>query len=114
VWDRIVVIQGTEVAEDYQKWDVIDNLDVIIPVTFQVRGTVDLTTATFTSEERIEEVRFHVKEVRNSWRIVEPKIPPHIAVSRVVNFAREAGLQEKDDARRDALAALVSSLRKAK
>jgi hypothetical protein len=32
----------------------------------------------------------------------------------MVNFAREAGLQEKDDTRRGALTALVSSLRKAK
>ena len=114
VWERIVVIQGADVAEDYRKWEIIDNLDVIIPVTFRVRGIVDLVTATFTPDERTEEVRFHVKEVRNSWRIVEPVIPPHIAVTRMVNFAREAGLQEKDDVRRGVLAALVSSLRKAK
>ena len=114
VWNQIVVIQGTEVSEDYRKWEIIDNVDVIIPVTFRVRGSVDLNTAIFTPDERTEEVRFHVTAVRNSWRIVEPQIPPHIGVSRMVSFAREAGLQEKDDGRRGALAELVGSLRKAK
>lgn len=114
VWDQIVVIQSADVAEDYRKWEIIDNLDVIIPVTFQVRGFVDLKTAVFTPDERTEEVRFHVTAVRNMWRIVEPVIPPHIGVPRMVNFAREAGIQEKDDGRRGALTELVGSLRKAK
>jgi len=114
VWDQIVVIHGSEVAEDYRKWEIIDNLDVIIPVTFRVRGVVDLHTAVFTPDERTEEVRFHVTAVRNSWRIVEPVIPPHIGVTRMVNFVREAGIQEKDAERRGALATLEGSLRKAK
>lgn len=114
VWDQIVIIQGTEVAEDHRRWEIIDNFDVIIPVTFLVRGSVDLKTATFTPDERTEEVRFRVTAVRNSWRIIEPRIPPHIGVSRMVNFAREAGLHEKDEGRRGALAELAGSLRKAK
>ena len=114
VWEQIVIIQGSEVAEDYRKWEIIDNLDVIIPVTFQVRGVVDMRTAVFTPDERTEEVRFHVTAVRDNWRIVEPVIPPHIGVSRMVNFVREAGIHEKDDERRGVLAALEGSLRKAK
>jgi hypothetical protein len=113
-WDHVVVIQEVNVPEDHRKWDIIDNLDVIIPVTFRVRGAVDLKTAAFMPDDRTEEVRFHVKAVRNSWRIVEPRIPPHIGLSRMVNFVREAGLQEKDDAQRGALTALEGSLRKAK
>ncbi len=114
VWDHVVVIKDANVAEDYRKWEIIDNLEVIIPVTFQVRGAVDLKTAAFTPDDTTEEVRFRVKAVRNSWRIVEPMIPPHIGVTRLVNFAREAGLQEKDGAQRGALTALEGSLRKAK
>lgn len=114
VWDHIVVIQGVDVPEDYRKWEIIDNLEVIIPVTFRVRGSVNLKTATFTPDERTEEVRFHVTAVRSSWRIIEPMMPPHIGLARMANFVREARLQEKDDAQRGALAALEDSLRKAK
>jgi len=113
-WDQIVVIQEAHVHEDYRKWDIIDNLDVVIPVTFRVRGVVSLKAASFVPEEKTEEIRFHVKAVENQWRIVEPLIPPHVGITRVVNFAREAGLYEKDEEQRSALAALTSSLRKAK
>jgi len=113
-WDHVVVIQEADVPEDYRKWVIIDNLEVIIPVTFRVRGTVNLKSAVFVPEDKTEEVRFHVKAVRNSWRIVEPVIPPHIGVPRMVNFAREAALHEQDEAQRGTLAALEGSLRKAK
>lgn len=113
-WTHVVVIQDVAVPEDYRKWDILDNLDVIIPVTYRVRGSVDLKTAVFLPDERTEEVRFHVKGVRNAWRIIEPTIPPHILLNRMVNFVREAGLQEKDDDQRGALASLESSLRKAR
>lgn len=114
VWDQIVVIREAHVPEDYRKWDILDNLDVVIPVTFRVRGVVSLKTAGFVAEEKTEEIRFHVKAVGNQWRIVEPMIPPHVGIARMVNFAREAELQERDEAQRSTLAALTSSLRKAK
>jgi hypothetical protein len=113
-WDHVVVIQEATVAEDYRKWTVIDNLDIVIPVTFRVRGSVNFKSAVFVAEEKLEEVRFHVKAVRNNWRIVEPVIPPHIGVPRMVNFAREAALHEQDAAQRGILTALEGSLRKAK
>jgi hypothetical protein len=113
-WDQIVVIREAHVPEDYRTWDIIDNLDVVIPVTFRVRGVVSLKTAGFVAEEKTEEIRFHVKAVGNQWRIVEPMIPPHVGIARMVNFAREAELQERDEAQRSTLAALTSSLRKAK
>jgi hypothetical protein len=114
VWSHIVVIQEAEVPDDYRKWTIIDNLDIVIPVTFRVRGAVDLKSAVFVPDDKTEEVRFHVKAVRNSWRIVEPVIPPHIGVARMVNFVRESGLHEQDAAQRSSLAALEGSLRKAK
>lgn len=113
-WDQIVVIQDASVPDDYRKWDIIDNLDVVIPVTFRVRGVVSLKAASFAPEEKTEEIRFHVKAVGSQWRIVEPMIPPHVGISRMVNFVREAELYEKDEAQRSTLAALTSSLRKAK
>ena len=113
-WDHVVVIQEATVPEDYRKWTIIDNLDIIIPVTFRVRGSVNFKSAVFVSEDKTEEVRFHVKAVRNSWRIVEPVIPPHIGVTRMANFAREAALHEQDAAQRGILTALEGSLRKAK
>jgi hypothetical protein len=113
-WGRVVVVQETTVPEDYRKWEILNNLEVIIPVTFHVRGAVYLETATFVPEETTEEVRFHVKVVGNYWRIVSPVIPPHVGVKRMVSFAREAEAHEQDDAQRTVLTALIDSLRKAK
>jgi len=113
-WSRVVVIQETTVPEDYRKWEILNNLEVIIPVSFHVRGAVYLETATFVPEDTTEEVRFHVKVVRNYWRIVSPVIPPHVGLKRMVNFVREAEAHEQDAAQRIVLAALIDSLRKAK
>jgi len=111
-WGRVVVVQKTTVPEDYRKWEILNNLEVIIPVTFHVRGAVYLETATFVPEETTEEVRFHVKVVENFWRIVSPVIPPHVGLKRMVSFAREAEAHEQDEAQRIMLAALIDSLRK--
>lgn len=113
-WGRVVVIQDVAVPDDYRQWDVIDRLEVIIPATFRVLGSVYLETAAFVPEERVEEVRFRVKAVRGKWRIVEPVVPPHIGIKRMVAFVREAGLHEQDAEKRGALAALEASLRKVK
>lgn len=114
VWGSVVIIQEVEVPDDYRKWDIIDNLEVFIPVTFRVRGSVHLRTAVFVPEEKTEEVRFHVKAVQNTWRIVDPVIPPHVSLKRMVSFVREAELHEKDAEQRGVLAALGDSLKKAK
>lgn len=112
-WGRVVIIQKTTVPEDYRNWEILNNLEVIIPVTFQVRGAVYLETATFVPEDTTEEVRFHVKIVENYWRIIDPMIPPHVGLKRMVSFTREAETNEQDEARRRILAALVQSLQKA-
>lgn len=111
-WGRIVVVQETTVPEDYRQWEILNNLEVIIPVTFHVRGVVYLETATFIPEDTTEEVRFHVKVVGNFWRIVSPVIPPHVGLRRMVNFTREATVHEHDDGQRMILGALVQSLRR--
>ncbi|HRI37279.1 MAG TPA: hypothetical protein PLO50_01855 [Nitrospira sp.] len=111
-WGRIVVVQKTTVSEDYRQWEIVNNMEVIIPVTFQVRGSVYLETASFVPEDRTEEVRFHVKVVGNYWRILSPVIPPHVGLKRMVSFARDAAVHEADDAQRTVLTDLIESLRK--
>lgn len=115
-WGRLVVIQEVTVPEDYRQWEVINKLEVVIPVSYRVLGFVYLDTAAFVpeSEATVEEVRFHVKAVANKWRIVDPVIPPHVGLKRMVNFVREALREETDGANRSALVALEDSLRKVK
>lgn len=113
-WRHVVVTQGFVVAEQYRQWEVINSLEVVIPVTFQVIGSVYLETAGFVQEAETEEVRFRVKAVNNRWRIVEPMIPPHVGQKRMVNVVREAWVKETDPAQRDRLGALQDELRKAK
>ena len=115
-WGRLVVIQEVTVPEDYRQWEVINKLEVVIPVTYRVLGYVYLDTAAFVAESEAtsEEVRFRVKAVDNKWRIVEPVIPPHVGVKRMMNYVREAVLKETDGTNRSALVALEESLRKAK
>ena len=113
-WGHVVVTKGFVVAEQYRQWEVIDRLEVVIPVTFQVLGSVYLETAGFVQEVGTEEVRFRVKAVNNRWRIVEPILPPHVGQKRIVNFVREAWVKETDSAKRDRLGVLQEELRKAK
>ena len=113
-WGHVVVTQGCVVAEHYRQWEVIDRLEVVIPVTFQVIGSVYLETAGFVQGAVTEEVRFRVKAVKNRWRIVEPMLPPHVGQKRMVNVVREAWLKETDPAKRDRLGALQDELRKVK
>lgn len=113
-WGRVVVIRGFSVAEHYRQWEVIDRLEVVIPVTFDVIGSVYLETAGFVPEPSVEEIRVRVKSVRNRWRITEPVLPPYVGQKRMVNFVREAWVKETDPAKRESLAVLIDQLRKAK
>lgn len=114
LWGRAVVTQDFMVAEDYRQWEVVDRMEVVIPVTFHVIGLVYFETASFVSEPGTEEVRFRVKAIKNRWRIVDPILPPHVGQKRMVSFVREAWLKETDSAKREALATLQEELRKAK
>lgn len=113
-WGRVVVTQGFAVAEQYRQWEIIDRMEVVIPVTFQVIGSVYLETAGFVQEVETEEIRFRVKAVKNRWRIVEPMLPPHVGQKRMMNFVREAWMKETDPVKRDSLGLLQSELRKVK
>ena len=112
VWGRVVVISDVTVPDDYRQWEVVNKLEVVIPVTFRVLGAVYLETAAFVPEAMTEETRFRVKEVRSKWRIVEPIIPPHVGLKRMIDLVREAELKETDAEKRGTLAALGETLRK--
>lgn len=113
VWGRVVVIRGFSVAEHYRQWDIVDRLEVVIPVTFDVIGAVYMDSAGFVPEAGVEEIRVRVKSVRNRWRIVEPVLPPHVGQKRMINFVREALVKETEPDKRAALAQLRDELRKA-
>ena len=113
-WGHVVVTQGFVVAEQYRQWEIVDSLEVVIPVTFQVLGSVYWETAGFISGIETEEVRFRVKAVKNRWKIVEPMFPPHVGQKRMVNFVREAWMKETDPAKRGRLGSLRDELREAR
>jgi hypothetical protein len=106
-WGKVVVIRGFSVPEHHRDWEVVDRMEVIIPVTFEVIGSVYLESAGFLPETSVE-------EIRNRWRIVEPVLPPHVGQKRMINFVREAWIKETEPAKRESLAVLQNELRKAK
>jgi hypothetical protein len=114
VWGRVVVIRGFTVPEHHRDWEVVNRLEVVIPVTFQVIGSVYLETAGFLPEDSVEEIRVRVKSVRNRWRIMEPVLPPHVGQKRMINFVREALVKETEPAKRESLAVLQDELKKVK
>ncbi len=114
VWGRVVVIESFTVPEDIKQWEVVNKLEVVIPVEFQVLGSVYLTTGSFRPEPITEQVRVRVKAVKNRWRIVEPVLPPHVGPKRLINYVRHSMLQEADPERRAVLASLQEELRRVK
>ena len=114
VWGKVIVIRGFSVAEHHRDWEVVNRLEVVIPVTFQVIGAVYLETAGFLPEASVEEIRVRVRSVKNRWRIIEPVLPPHVGQKRMINFVKEAWVKEREPAKRETLAALEAELRKAK
>jgi hypothetical protein len=113
-WGRVVVISGYTVPMDVKDWEVRANLDVVIPVDFDVVGHLYWESATFLSEPKVERVSFHIKAVHGLWRIIEPMMPPHVDQKRMINFVRQSLLTETDVAKLDRLAALRDDLRKAR
>ena len=114
VWGRAVVITQYEVINDFKQWTVISQSEVIIPVEYKVLGSVYWERASFLSEPKVERVGFRIKIVGDRWRIAEPLLPPHIGQKRMINYVRQAILDEKDQARTGTLETLLDDLKKAK
>ena len=114
VWGKVIVIRGFSIAEHYRDWEIVNRLEVVIPVRFEVIGSVYMETAGFLPETSVEEIHVRVKAIKNRWRIIEPVLPPHVGHKRMINFVKEAWVKETEPAKRESLAALQSELRKAK
>lgn len=111
VWGQFVVVSGYEVIEDFSQWGVKNNLDVVIPVEYKVLGSLYLEKAVFLSDPHVDRIGFRLKAVDGLWRVVEPIIPPHVGQKRVLNYVKQAIVEETDGDRLAALTALRDELR---
>jgi len=114
LWGRTVVITKYEVINEFKQWTVVSQAEVIIPVEFKVLGSIYWERASFLPEPHVERVGFRIKIVGDRWRIAEPILPPHVGQKRMINYVRQAILDEKDQAKRDTLETLLDDLKKAK
>lgn len=114
VWRKVIVINGFTVPDDFRKWEIVNKLEVLVPVEFHVLGVMYLDSAGFVPEPGTEQLRVRLKVQGARWKIMEPIVPPHVGQKRMLNFVRQALLEEKNEARQASLAALQAELRKAK
>jgi hypothetical protein len=76
-----------------------------------VLGSLYLERAVFLSEPLIDRIGFRVKAIDGLWRVVEPMIPPHVGQKRIINYVKQAIVEETDRSRLAALTALRDELR---
>ena len=113
VWGKVIVINGFTVPDDFRKWEIVNKLEVLVPVEFHVLGVMYIKSASFVPEPGTEQVRIRLKVQGARWKIMDPILPPHVGQKRLLNFVRQAMLEEKDGTRQVSLAALHAELRKA-
>jgi hypothetical protein len=113
-WGKVIVINGFAVPDDFRQWEIVNRLEVLVPVEFHVLGVMYLDTAGFVPEPGTERAHVRVKVLNGRWKIMEPILPPHVGQKRMLNFVRQAMLEETDATRQASLAALQAELRKAK
>jgi hypothetical protein len=111
-WGIVEVIDGYEVAESVKTWTVISPTEVLIPVNYKILGTAEWEEVIFTPLVRVEHTVFRVKVIGDRWRIMDPVLPPHVGLKRMVNFVRMSMLQETDTAKQAQLTRLYEDLRK--
>jgi hypothetical protein len=113
-WGHVMVTASYKIVDDIKQWEVISMMEVLIPVEYQVLGAVYLEAPGFLPEKQVERVKFRVKAVGGRWRIIEPLLPPHVGQKRMINYVRQAMLQELEPSRLAILTALRDELQKAK
>ena len=113
-WGKVIVINGFTVPDDFRQWEIVNRLEVLVPVEFRVLGVMYLDTAGFVPEPGTERALVRLKVLNGRWKIMEPILPPHVGQKRMLNFVRQAMLEEQDGMRQASLAALQAELRKAK
>lgn len=114
LWGQVVVITHYEVINDFKQWTVISQAEVIIPVEYKVLGSVYWERASFLPEPKLERIGFRIKIVGDRWRIAEPLLPPHIGQKRMINYVRQAILDEKEQTKTAVLETLLDDLKKAR
>lgn len=110
VWGHLLVIEGYEVVDDVKQWNILSPVEAVIPVKYRVLGVLYWDSAAFLPEPQVEEVGFRVKAVGDRWRIVDPIVPPHVGRKRMINYVRQAILDEQDPGRLARLTALRDQL----
>lgn len=113
-WGSVVVVSDYTVLDQTKDWDIISMLEARIPVEYRVLGTLYWRTASFLPAPGTERVSFRIRGRAMRWRIVEPQIPPHVGVKRMINFIRQAILLETDPAQVAKLTALQEELEQVK
>ncbi len=53
-WGKVIVINGFTVPDDFRQWEIVNRLEVIVPVEFHVLGVMYLDTAGFVPEPGAE------------------------------------------------------------
>ena len=76
MWGKVIVISGFTVPDDFRKWEIVNRLEVLVPVEFQVLGVMYMDSAGFVPESGSEQVRVRVKVLGERWKIMEPILPP--------------------------------------
>ena len=109
-WGHVVVIADFQIEPDVTKWEIIDDLEAKIPVTFEVLGTMHWESVTFVPDSHQETHWFHIKAMYDRWQIAGPILPPHVGRRRLVDFVRWTELNEPDVKKKTWLASLQKQL----
>ena len=67
-WGKVIVISGFRVPDDFRQWEIVNRLEVVVPVEFHVLGVMYLDTAGFVPEPGTEQAR-----VRSRFRTGDGK-----------------------------------------
>jgi len=113
VWGQVVVISEYTVAKDVDKWEIVSPVEAVIPVTYQNVGVIQWEAATFLTEIREETIHIRIKAVDNRWKMVSPQFPPHVGRKRLIDFVRDAQVNEGGKRRVERLQLLREALEQA-
>jgi len=111
VWGHVVVIENFHIVEDVTQWEIASGLEAKIPVVFDVLGTMYWESVTFIPDPHQESQMFHIKAVHDRWQIVDPQLPPHVGLQRLMDFVRWMELSEPEATRKASLASLHKQLK---
>lgn len=112
-WGQVVVISEYSVAKDVDTWEIVSSVEAVIPVTYHVVGVIQWEAATFLTEVREEVIHIRIKAVDNRWKIVSPPFPPHAGRNRLIDFVRDARVNEGSENRKEKLQLLREALEQA-